>query len=118
MLERLTGMRSLLLFASLFSLVACGHRPPDLLICAAAGSVNAGADCAHTMTAETKSMTVDEFLDFLEPTDTRGGAVCTPAADWIKLKTFVEQLCSRVGCSKGEIKQIQTAGKRVEAVSR
>ncbi|NTU74270.1 hypothetical protein HGB07_09115 [Candidatus Roizmanbacteria bacterium] len=42
-------------------------------------------------------MTLDEFIDFLEPTDTRGGAVCMSGDDWTALKTAIEQLCRRMG---------------------
>jgi hypothetical protein len=111
-------MRFLLLCVSLCSLAACGVRVPNIKICAAAGAVSAGANCAYTLSSETEEMDFDQFLDFLEPNDTRGGAVCSSVADWIKLKSVLESVCNRYGCSREEIDQIKLAGKRAETISR
>lgn len=109
---------SLVLFASLFSLTACGVKVPNIRICSSAGAVSAGADCAWTLSSKTETMTFDQFLDFLEPNEVRGGAVCSSVEDWIKLKNVLESTCRRYGCSREEIEQIRVAGDRALTISR
>jgi len=70
----------------------------------------AGADCTHTLAAQTRELDIDEFIQFLEPQPerpdpdhpgqmlpARGGAMCQSADDWGKQKTALEQACKELG---------------------
>lgn len=109
------------LFLILFGLQAsCSTiQIPNSKICTPAGMMSAGADCAYTLDSKTEEMTLDEFLEFLEPKEevrdpvtnaliepARGGALCTPASDFTAQKTALEQACAALGnkCSY-EIKE-------------
>ena len=79
-----------------------------------------GADCAYTLSDDTEEMTLDEFIEFLEPQEekrdplnqqvvlapARSGALCQSAEDWMKLKTALTQACEKLkkACSK-ELKE-------------
>lgn len=70
-----------------------------------------GASCAETLSPNTRDMSLDEFLDFLEPQEekiddkgnvlapARGGAICQSASDWNRQKTALEQACNLLGKS-------------------
>lgn len=44
-------------------------------------------------------MTFEETIEFLEPTDSRGGALCMSVSDWTAIKTSLEQACVKQRCS-------------------
>lgn len=82
----------------------------DGKVCSVAGTLSAGAICAHTLTSETNDLSMDEFLDFLEaeperpdpnnPSQTlpaHGAALCMSPADWNLMKTELEQACREMG---------------------
>lgn len=70
---------------------------PNTEVCTVAGVLSAGADCAMTLSSDTRQMTMDEFLEFLLPNDKRGGAMCQSVEDWNKQKTALEQACDKLG---------------------
>lgn len=91
----------------------------------------AGADCDHTLSDQPRSMSLDEFIKFLEPqfevkdpktgkvvSPARGAALCQSADDWNSLKTSLEQACKKMGnLCKFEIqKKIADAGNRLDAL--
>lgn len=101
-------------FASLCSallLAACTTiKLPNTPVCAVAGTMSAGADCAYTLTDETYSLSFDEWIDYLEPQSdrpdpkapgktlpARGGALCLPSEGWAGFKTALEQACRKLG---------------------
>ncbi len=119
-------------------LILCGLQAscstitiPNSKVCTVAGAMSAGADCAYTLDSKTEEMTLDEFLDFLEPKEevidpitkkiiepARGGALCTPVSDFNAQKTALEQACEALGskCSY-EIKEaIQKVSNNVTAL--
>lgn len=70
------------------------------------GVLTNGADCVHTLSDGVEALTLDEFIEFLEPQETheapdghivvaRGGALCQSADDWNAQKTALEQLCKK-----------------------
>lgn len=73
--------------------------------CAVAGRMKAGADCANTLNDKTREMTLDQWIDFLEPKQEikdatgkvtqaeRGAAICQSVDDWNKMKTALEKAC-------------------------
>ena len=86
-----------LLAITLF-LNGCGTvQIPNTEFCTVAGTISAGAICAETITHKTRDMTFDEFLEFIEPSQNRGGALCQSAEDSAKLKTALEQACRLLG---------------------
>lgn len=93
-----------------------GVTIPNIKVCAVAGTMSAGADCAYTLSDETESMSFDEFLAFLQPTDTRGSALCQSAEDWTKLKTAIEIACKKLGsaCNKEVKEQLKTVTYRMD----
>lgn len=108
------------LYLSLFSLAlsGCGVTIPNTKVCAVAGRLSAGADCAYTLSPKTEEMNLDEFITFLEPTETRGAALCQSAEDWNKLKTALELACKKLGsaCKKEAQETIKTVGANVSAL--
>ena len=64
------------------------------------GKLSAGADCANTLKPGGRSMTLTEFIEFLEPSPAigdkpeKGPAICQSSDDWNKLKTALEQACA------------------------
>jgi hypothetical protein len=63
--------------------------------------MSAGADCAYTLSDKTESMTLDEFITFLEPQiqPPKGAAVCMSSEDYSQIKTAIEQACKKLGTS-------------------
>lgn len=95
-------MRGLIIrisFLSLFALASnCGHMIiEDTEVCAVAGLLSSGADCAHTLTDETRRMNLEQFIEFLEPSEDKGGALCQSVSDWNKNKTSLEIACRKLG---------------------
>lgn len=80
----------------------CAIPLPDTNQCSVAATLSAGAVCATTLSHKTSDMTLDEFIAFLEPTDTRAGAICESSEDRAKEKTVLQQLCDELGhrCTK------------------
>lgn len=120
--------------ASIFVLVlgllntaaTCNYKVRDTEVCSVAGVMAAGMDCAHTRTDETRSMTLDQTLEFLEPrigskgSPERAGAMCMSADDYTKQKTDLESICRMLGdrCSY-EVKQaIAEADRRLTALQK
>lgn len=82
----------------------------------------AGADCVYTLSDDTESMDLDEFIDFLEAAPSypdpdhpgemipeKGPALCQSAEDWNKMKTVLEQLCKKYkGACTYEMTQVVT----------
>lgn len=122
------GQMLRLLFLSLFVSALSGCATiPNTTVCTVAGVFSAGAICAETLTPNTSSMTLDEYLAFLEPQaerpdpanpgktlPPRAGAMCQSADDWNAQKTALEQTCRLLGprCSyqvKKAIKSLNSA---------
>lgn len=85
---------------------------PDTEVCAVSGLMSAGADCSHTLAKppQTRSMDLDEWINFLEPQKEvrdpvhgsliraqHGAALCQSSEDWNKQKTALEQACKLLG---------------------
>lgn len=106
--------KNLLCIISCISLVSgCGITKPDVKMCAVAGVLSAGADCVHTLSTETNSMTLDETIQFLEAQPDRAdpkdpnriikghaAALMIASEDWTKIKNTIEAACLKVGCTK------------------
>lgn len=103
---------------------------PNTVTCSVSGVLMAGADCAETMTNRTRSMDLNEFIDFLEPQlevkDSRGriiqreraGAMCQSASDYMEQKLALEKLCAQIKCT-ADVKQIiQDVSQRMESLQR
>jgi hypothetical protein len=90
--------KKLCLGLSALALSGCvSIKVPNTEVCTVAGILSEGAICAETQTHKTRDMTLDQFLDFLLPTDAHGGAICQSADDWNKMKTALEQACRELG---------------------
>lgn len=112
------------LLASLLSLAALSSCVTirDGVTCSVAGSLSAGGICSHTETAETRILSFNEMLDFLDaaPARTctpvpgmtvcaddqsgaktelpaRGAAIVMSAEDWGAMKTALETACRELG---------------------
>lgn len=99
-----------LILLGLTWLASCaGIKIKDSKVCAVAGVMSAGMDCAHTLNDKTYEINLDETIAFLEPKDTvkdkngkivsqaRGAAMCQSAADWNQQKTDLEEACKILG---------------------
>lgn len=93
---------------SLAALVSCANvQVANTEVCAVAGVMAAGMDCAETLSQKTRSMDLTETIKFLEPqladpvkkTPARGAAMCQSADDWNKQKTALESACKILGKS-------------------
>lgn len=116
-----------LLYLLSLLLSGCTVTIPNIKLCSTAALMSAGADCSETLTDTTSELTLDQWLEFLEPqlekidvngvvTPARGSAMCMSSDDFSKLKTAMEQLCRKVGsaCSPEQKKTISDVGNRVE----
>lgn len=107
-------MKQKRVYLSLFALTVLSGcvsiKVPNTTACSVAGVLAAGAICAETITGKTSDMTLDQFLDFLEPKAERpdpndpsatipgrAGAICQSAEDWGRIKTTLEQACRELG---------------------
>ncbi len=109
------------LFLSLSVLISgCSITVPSTKVCMVAGLMVAGADCVETLSEKKSTMTFDEFVTFLEPTDLRAGALCQSAEDWTKQKTAIQQLCKKLGnmCDYETQKTIEQVSARVDGLQR
>lgn len=74
---------------------------------------------------------MEEFIAWLEPQaaqpdpkkpghmlPARAGAVCQSTEDWVKIKTVLQQVCAKVGCSKEQVDDLKSAGIALERVTR
>lgn len=98
--------------------------------CAVAGVMSAGMDCANTLKRDTREMTLDETIAFLEPQEevvdaegkvikpARGAAICQSAADWNYQKTTLEIACKELGkmCSYELQQAIQSLSTNIGAL--
>lgn len=93
---------------------------PDTEVCAVAGKMVLGADCANTLSDKKRSMTFEEFVEYLEPSDTHGPALCQKTSDWNKLKTALEQACHKLGsqCTYEIQEAIAKAGERINSLAK
>jgi hypothetical protein len=69
------------------------------------GTISAGGNCVRTLSPETRQLSFDEFLDFLEASEeiknpdgtvlrpAKGAALCQSSDDFNKIKTALEQAC-------------------------
>lgn len=87
--------------SSLALLSGCTITLPDVKVCAVAGMMSAGSDCAYTISGETSSMDLNQWIEFLEPQvePARGAAMCMSSSDFAKIKTVIEQACKKLGTS-------------------
>ncbi len=94
--------------------------------CSPAGSLRAGAICAHTLEDKTEDMDLDQFLDFLQPREAytdrngvkhpeKGGAICFSSEYVEKLFTATLQACSKLGpmCNREIQSQVNDLGERL-----
>jgi hypothetical protein len=100
-----------------FALLTSCATVPNARVCAVAGVLQAGADCAYTLSDDLEAMTMDEFLAWLEPAPERGPAMCVSAYDWGRIKTALEQACKAAGpkCTYEVIKEIRRIPEAIPA---
>lgn len=110
-------LRKMLYATLLSSTLSCTVRIPDTQVCTVAGILSGGAYCAHTLNDDTETLTLSEFIHFLEPDETTGksGAYCIPSSDFTNLQIALEQACRKLGakCVKEVREQLEDATKRV-----
>lgn len=114
-------IKNVLAILSALLLSACaGVKVKDKEICAVAGIIGAGANCAHTLTDETREMTVDEFIYWLEPQEDRGPAMCMSGKHLVDFKSELEQACKILGdkCRKEDVRALELAASRVRALQK
>jgi hypothetical protein len=117
-----------LAFILLISMLAgCTVSIPNITVCATAGVLSAGGDCAETLSGKTSSLTLDQWIEFLEPQaeqtlpdgkviPSRGAALCMSSDGFAKLKTAMEQACKLLGakCQKEVTQRINDINGKVE----
>ena len=104
------------LFLFVLTISSCAALTiPNTKVCVVAGIMAAGADCAYTLSEKTETMTLDQFLDFLEPSEGKAAALCQSADDWNKNKTALEQACHSLGakCSYEVIEKLKNASQNI-----
>lgn len=108
----------------LMALSACDNvEVPDTTVCFVKGAMIAGAGCETTISNQSSDMTLEQFIDFLEPQPerpdpehpgallpARAGALCQSTDDWNANKTALEQACRILGrrCTYEIKKTIET----------
>jgi len=121
------------LFITVIATAGCTIKIPNVKVCAVAGIMAAGADCAYTLSDETEELSLKEFINFLEPQvekpdpdnpgemiPARGPALCQSTEDYTKIKIALEQACKKLGsgCSKELRKALKSASKRMSKLGR
>lgn len=56
--------------------------------------MSAGADCDTILSDKRTSLTMEQFIEFLEPAPGRGGAICLSTDDYVEEKSELEQTCA------------------------
>lgn len=77
----------------------------DITTCSVAGTLMAGGICSHSLIPDTKDLTFDEFVSFLEPQPAnpadnlpaKGPAVCMASVDYSEMKSELESACRELG---------------------
>ena len=101
-------MRRLWLCLLPLALSSCSVTVPNVMLCTTAGVMSAGGDCAKSLSDDTATLDLDQWIEFLEPQveqvlpgdvkiPARGGALCMSSDDFAKLKTAMEQACHKLG---------------------
>lgn len=92
----------LLLCALLVS--ACDVVIPDVEVCSGKAPLSQGANCATTISGQTREIDLNAYLDMLAPNieQNRGGAICMSTVDYSRQQTALEQACRALGkrCKK------------------
>ena len=98
-----------------------------------AGSIRGGAFWAETLTRSSGSMTMTEFIEFLEPDiglkdegtglvlrPPRAGAICQSARDFTNHKTALEQACALLknSCTYEMKKMLKTIDEQLGSVKK
>jgi hypothetical protein len=126
-LPKVLPIKALLPILIGFILCGCTVSIPNITVCATAGVLSAGGDCAETLSDTTSSLALDQWIEFLEPQaervlpdgkiiPARGAALCMASGDFGKLKTAMEQACKLLGakCQKEVTKNINDINVKVE----
>jgi hypothetical protein len=80
-------------------IISCANvSVPNIEVCTVAGNIQLGSVCANTLSDETRDLSFEETIEFLEPSEIRGGALFLSASDFNKLKTALEQACVKNKC--------------------
>lgn len=118
-LPNLRPEMSFVLPIGLLLLAGCtGVQLPDVKVCYTP-LLAAGGDCMYTLSGGFEEMTAEQFVEYLEPTEKRGPALCLSTEDYARLKTAIEQLCYKAGsgCTKEVKKEIQTVASRMDRIA-
>ena len=77
----------------------------DAEVCSVAGDITAGAICSHTLKNETRDMTLDEFILWLDGSQDDDPALCMKSSEWNEMKTELEQACRKLNmfCKYAEV---------------
>jgi hypothetical protein len=94
------------------ALSACSVMVPDVKVCAVAGRLQAGADCAYTGHDETSEMDMAATVKMLED-----GAIWMSAQDYMRLKTAIESMCYKMG-SACEYQKLQATVARISTLQK
>lgn len=89
-------MRYLIFFGSALLVSGC-VSVPNTTGCAVKGTLLAGAICSETNTGKTSELTFDELVEFMQPNENKGGAICFSSSDYQRMKTALEQACRALG---------------------
>ncbi len=85
---------------------------PNVTDCSVAGKLSNGGFCAESNTSKITILSYDEYMAFLEPSATKGAAICQSSADYGALKTALDDACRAMGdgCTlevKAQIKHME-----------
>lgn len=113
-------MKNFLNLFGLMLLASCSVQVPNIRVCAVAGKMLAGANCAYTLSDKKEIMNFEQLVLFLEATPDSGPAICSSAEDWGRLKTALEQACEKLGsgCTYEMTETMRASEKRLEFVER
>lgn len=119
MLKKIVKKSFLILFISSL-IVSCGTvKIPNTEVCTIAGKLSHGMICAETMTSNTRDLTFEESLEFLEASEDRGAALCQSSKHWNDIRTTLEIACKLLGkkCKKKLKKSIRKFSNTVKSLS-
>lgn len=90
--------------ATLLAFSACGIQVHNVRFCSVLGLLSDGGSCAETLTGKEYDLTLDEYLDFLQPQPERE---CVPVGRWEKREGATYWVQDIAVCSSNQLNGVK-----------
>lgn len=98
-----------------------GMTVPDIEVCGVTGELQNGMMCATSLSNKEKDLNFDQTLDFLQPSEEHGAALCMSSIHWTEIKNAIETACMLLGkkrCKKKAQEKIAEISRTIEFVQK